>query len=96
MASFVDGPSHLFLQAGPAIREEVLPEVLEGKKTICFGVTEPGAGSDLWGLKTKAKRDGDEWVVNGSKQWITNAPYCDYAVVFAITDEERSRRTRAA
>ena len=88
VASFVDGPSHLFLQTGPAIRSEVLPEVLEGKKTICFAVTEPGAGSDLWGLKTKAKRDGDEWVVNGSKQWITNAPYCDYAAVFAITDDE--------
>ncbi len=87
LASFVDGPSHLFLQAGPAIRSEVLPPVLAGEKTVCFGATEPGAGSDLWGLKTKARRDGDDWVVNGSKQWITNAPYCDYAAVFAITDE---------
>jgi acyl-CoA dehydrogenase len=88
LASFVDGPSHLFIQASQAIRDEVLPQVLVGEKTVCFGVTEPGAGSDLWGLKTKAKRDGDEWIVNGSKQWITNAPYCDYAAVFAITDEE--------
>jgi acyl-CoA dehydrogenase len=88
LASFVDGPSHLFLGAGPAIRSEVLPQLLTGDKTVCFAVTEPGAGSDLWGLKTKARRDGDEWVVNGSKQWITNAPYCDYAAVFAITDDE--------
>lgn len=88
LASFVDGPSHLFIQAAPAIRSEVLPPVLAGEKTVCFGVTEPGAGSDLWGLKTKARRDGDDWIVNGSKQWITNAPYCDYAAVFAITDEE--------
>ncbi len=88
LASFVDGPSHLFLQAGDAIRKEVMPALLAGEKTICFGVTEPGAGSDLWGLKTKARRDGDDWVVNGSKQWITNAPYCDYAAVFAITNEE--------
>ena len=73
---------------GPAIRSEVLPQVLAGEKTVCFGVTEPGAGSDLWGLKTKARRDGDDWVINGSKAWITNAPYCDYAAVFAITDEE--------
>jgi len=87
LASFVDGPSHMFLQAGPAIRSEVLPAVLAGEKTVCFGATEPGAGSDLWGLRTKARRDGDEWVVNGSKAWITNAPYCDYAAVFAITDE---------
>jgi len=88
MAGFTDGPSHLFLGASPAIRSEVLPALLAGEKTICFGVTEPGAGSDLWGLKTKARRDGDEWVVNGAKQWITNAPYCDYAAVFAITNEE--------
>jgi acyl-CoA dehydrogenase len=89
LASFVDGPSHMFLQAGAAIRSNVLPDVLAGKKTVCFGATEPGAGSDLWGLKTKAKRDGDEWVINGAKQWITNAPYCDYAAIFAITDEEQ-------
>lgn len=88
LAGFTDGPSHLFLGAGPAIRSEVLPSLLAGDKTICFGVTESGAGSDLWGLKTKARRDGDEWVINGSKAWITNAPYCDYAAVFAITNEE--------
>ena len=88
LAGFTDGPSHLFLGAGPAVRSEVLPSLLAGEKTICFGVTEPGAGSDLWGLKTKARRDGDEWVVNGAKQWITNAPYCDHAAVFAITNEE--------
>jgi acyl-CoA dehydrogenase len=88
LASFVDGPSHLFVQVSDAIREEVLPAVLAGEKTVCFGVTEPGAGSDLWGLKTKARRDGDDWVVDGSKQWITNAPYCDHAAVFAITDED--------
>ncbi len=88
MASFVDGPSHLFIQAPQAVRDEVLPQVLAGEKTVCFGVTEPGAGSDLWGLKTKAKRDGDDWIINGSKQWITNAPYCDYPAVFAITDED--------
>jgi acyl-CoA dehydrogenase len=88
VASFVDGPSHLFLGASPAIRDEVLPSLLAGEKTVCFAVTEPGAGSDLWGLKTKGRRDGDDWVVNGSKQWITNAPYADYAAVFAITDDE--------
>ncbi|MGD0766211.1 MAG: acyl-CoA dehydrogenase family protein [Dehalococcoidia bacterium] len=87
LAGFTDGPSHLFLGAGPAIRSEVLPQLLAGDKTICFGVTESGAGSDLWGLKTKARRDGDEWVINGSKAWITNAPYANYAAVFAITDE---------
>ena len=88
IASFVDGPSHLFLGASPAVRSELFPAFLSGEKTVCFGVTEPGAGSDLWGLKTKARRDGDDWIINGAKQWITNAPYCDYAAVFAITNEE--------
>ena len=88
LASFVDGPSHLLLGAGPVIREKILPSLLTGEKTVCFGVTEPGAGSDLWGLKTKARRDGDDWVVNGSKQWITNAPYAHYPIIFAITDED--------
>lgn len=88
VASFVDGPSHMFLQVSDAIRSEVLPSLLAGEKTICFALTEPDAGSDLWGLKTRARRDGDEWVISGTKQWITNAPYADYAAVFAITNDE--------
>ena len=55
---------------------------------VCFALSEADAGSDVWGIKTRAKRDGDDWVINGSKQWITNSPYSDYAVVFAITNEE--------
>jgi acyl-CoA dehydrogenase len=88
VASFVDGPSHLFINAGDAIRKEVMPILLAGEKTVCFGLTEPDAGSDLWNLKTKARRDGDEWVINGGKQWITNAPYAGYAAVFAVTNDE--------
>ena len=87
-ASFVDGPSHLFVYAGETVRKEVLPSLLAGEKTVCFGLTEPDAGSDLWNLKTKARRDGDEWVINGSKQWITNAPYASYAAIFAVTNDE--------
>lgn len=88
LASFVDGPSHMFLQISDAIRTEILPQLVTGEKTICFALTEPDAGSDLWGLKTRARRDGDEWVISGTKQWITNAPYADYAAVFAVTNEE--------
>src|SRR3990170_6827644 len=88
LASFVDGPSHMFLNAGESIRREVLPRLLAGEKTVCFGLTEPDAGSDVWGLKSKAQRDGDDWVINGTKQWITNAPYADYAAVFAVTNPE--------
>ncbi len=88
IASFVDGPSHMFLNASEGVRQQVVPSLLAGEKTICFALTEPDAGSDVWGLKCKARRDGDDWLISGTKQWITNAPYADYAVVFAVTDPE--------
>jgi acyl-CoA dehydrogenase len=88
IASFVDGPSHMFTRASEVIRTDVVPSLLAGEKTICFALTEPDAGSDLWNLKTRARKEGDEWVINGTKQWITNSPYADYAAVFAVTNEE--------
>ena len=88
IASFVDGPSHMFLNASEGVRQQVVPSLLAGEKTICFALTEPDAGSDVWGLKCKARGDGDDWLISGTKQWITNAPYADYAVVFAVTDPE--------
>ena len=88
IASFVDGPSHMFTTASEVIRTDVVPSLIAGEKTICFALTEPDAGSDLWNLKCKARKVGDDWVINGAKQWITNAPYADYASVFAVTNEE--------
>ncbi|MCH7836477.1 MAG: acyl-CoA dehydrogenase family protein, partial [Chloroflexi bacterium] len=88
LASFVDGPSHMLMSVSPAVREEFIPAIARGEKMVCFGLSESEAGSDVWGIKTRARRDGDDWIINGSKQWITNAPYSDYAVIFAITDEE--------
>jgi acyl-CoA dehydrogenase len=89
VGGFVDGPSHLYANANEAIKADIVPSLMSGEKTTCFGATEPDAGSDLWGLKTRARKVGDEWVINGTKQWITNSPYADYAVVFAVTDEEK-------
>jgi acyl-CoA dehydrogenase len=88
IASFVDGPSHMFTVASETIRTDIVPLLIAGEKTICFALTEPDAGSDLWNLKCKARKEGDEWVINGTKQWITNSPYADYAAVFAVTNEE--------
>jgi acyl-CoA dehydrogenase len=88
LASFVDGPSHMFLGANEAILRDVMPGLVAGETTVCFGLTEPDAGSDVWGIKAKARRDGDEWVVSGTKQWITNAPYADHAAIFAVTDPD--------
>ncbi|MEO8456821.1 MAG: acyl-CoA dehydrogenase family protein, partial [Chloroflexota bacterium] len=87
IASFVDGPSHMLVSVSDSVRKEFLPRVSSGEKTVCFALSEANAGSDVWGLQTKAKRDGDDWVISGSKQWITNSPYADYAIVFAVTDE---------
>lgn len=88
LASFVDGPSHMLVGASESVRNEFIPQIASGDKTVCFALSEADAGSDVWAIKTKAKRDGDDWVINGSKQWITNGPYADYPVVFAVTDEE--------
>jgi len=89
VGGFTDGPSHMFANANETIKTEIVPKLLAGEKTTCFGATEPDAGSDLWGMKCRARKVGDEWIINGTKQWITNSPYADYAVVFAITDEEK-------
>lgn len=88
IASFVDGPSHMLVSVSDSVRKEHLPLISRGEKTVCFALSEANAGSDVWALQTKAKRDGDDWIINGSKQWITNSPYCEYAVVFAVTDEQ--------
>ena len=89
VGSFVDGPSHMFAQASETVRTEIMPSLVAGEKTTCFGATEPDAGSDLWNLKCKARKVDDGWVINGTKQWITNAPYADYAVIFAVTNDEK-------
>ncbi len=68
-------------------KERWLPAMARGDVIGCFGLTEPHGGSDPGNMKTHAKRDGDDWVINGSKMWITNATIADAAVVWAKTDE---------
>jgi acyl-CoA dehydrogenase len=77
IASFVDGPSHMLIAVSDNVRKEFLPQISNGEKTVCFALSEANAGSDVWGLQTKARRDGDDWIITGSKQWITNSPYAD-------------------
>ena len=64
-----------------------LPDMAAGKVIGCFGLTEPHGGSDPANMKTHAKRDGDDWVINGSKMWITNGNLADIAIVWAQTDD---------
>jgi len=68
-------------------KQRWLPAMARGEAIGCFGLTEPHGGSDPGNMKTHAKRDGDDWIINGSKMWITNATIADAAVVWARTDE---------
>jgi glutaryl-CoA dehydrogenase len=64
-----------------------LPEMAKGKLIGCFGLTEPDHGSDPGGMETRARRDGDGWILNGTKRWITNGSISDLAIVWAKVDE---------
>jgi glutaryl-CoA dehydrogenase len=77
-------------------KRQWLPGMAAGDLIGCFGLTEPDFGSEPSGMRTKARRDGDDWVINGSKQWITNGGIADVAVVWARHEEERSDDERAA
>src|SRR5918997_769265 len=68
-------------------KQEWLPRMAAGEAIGCFGLTEPDQGSDPSSMRTSAKRDGDDWVLNGNKMWITNGGVPDVAVVWARTDE---------
>ena len=73
-------------------REEWLPRMAAGQAIGCFGLTEPDFGSNPAGMRTSAKRDGDDWVLNGTKMWITNGSVADVAVVWARTDLDEGAR----
>ncbi|MFE5212387.1 acyl-CoA dehydrogenase family protein [Streptomyces sp. NPDC056600] len=68
-------------------RRQWLPGMAAGEKIGCFGLTEPDAGSDPGAMRTRARRDGSDWILDGAKMWITNASVADVAVVWARTDE---------
>ena len=68
-------------------KQEWLPRMAKGEAIGCFGLTEPDFGSNPGGMRTSAKRDGDDWVLDGAKMWITNGNVADVAVVWAQTDE---------
>ncbi|MEM7582672.1 MAG: acyl-CoA dehydrogenase family protein [Acidobacteriota bacterium] len=74
------------------LKRRVLPELARGEAIGGFGLTEPGSGSDASAMRTTALRDGDSWVINGEKAWITNAGYGKFFVVLARTDPEAGNR----
>lgn len=74
------------------LKEKYLPDVASGKKFAAFGLTEANAGSDASGIRTTAVLDGDEWVLNGTKQWITNGGEAEIYTVVAMTDKSKGAR----
>ncbi len=76
---------------GEDLKKEFLPRILRGEVHFAIGYSEPEAGTDLAGLKTRAVRDGDEWVINGSKMWTSLANYADYIWLAARTNPEASK-----
>ena len=82
------GGGPLLLGGNEAQKQKYLPAVASGEKIMVFGLTEPGAGSDAGGTTTTAIADGDDFIINGRKCFISGAPMADWAVVFAKTDPE--------
>ncbi|OOC54896.1 acyl-CoA dehydrogenase family protein [Nocardiopsis sinuspersici] len=70
-------------------KERYLLPTIAGERRSCFAITEPGAGSDAKAIRTRAVRDGDEWVINGEKTFITGGNEADFTMVFAVTDPEK-------
>jgi len=77
----------IYTYGSDAQKEQWLPRLAKGEAIGCFGLTEPQGGSDPANMKTYAKKDGGDWVLNGAKMWITNGTVADVAVVWARTDE---------
>jgi alkylation response protein AidB-like acyl-CoA dehydrogenase len=84
--------AHIFLAGSEEQKKRLLAPLAAGEKVGCWGLTEPGSGSDAGGMRTTAVRDGDAWVLNGSKSFITNGAVADTAVLMAVTDREKGSR----
>jgi len=92
MAATALGTFPILLHASHEQKMKYLPDIAAGKSIAAFGLTEANAGSDALGMKATAVLDGNEWVINGTKQWITNGENAQVYTVFAKTDPERGAR----
>lgn len=85
-------PSNILLAGNAEQREQYLMPCIRGETWDCLAMTEPGAGSDLRGMKASARQDGDDWVLNGTKHFISHADMAGFAIVFVATGEEDTPR----
>ena len=90
--SWAARPTEILLACEGAQRERYLLPCVSGEKRELFALTEPEAGSDVMGMKTNARRDGDDWILNGSKHFISGPCMPDFAIVFAATGEDETPR----
>jgi glutaryl-CoA dehydrogenase len=84
----------IYLFGSEAQKQHWLPRMARGEAVGCFGLTEPDFGSDPGSMRTMARREGDSYVLNGAKMWITNSPICDVAVVWAKLEEDSPKAIR--
>jgi alkylation response protein AidB-like acyl-CoA dehydrogenase len=82
----------ILIAGSPEVKERFLPGVATGERLCAFAITEPGAGSDAGGVRTTALKDGDHYVLNGTKQWITNAGEAEIYTVVALTNPDKGPR----
>lgn len=85
-------PSNILCACDEAQREKYLLPAISGEKMDALAMTEPDAGSDVRGMKCSARRDGDDWIVNGTKHFISHADVADFVIVFVATGEEETSR----
>ena len=83
---------HIFLAGSEAQKKQYLPKLATGEFVGAWGLTENSAGSDAGGTKTVAVKDGDSWVLNGSKTFITNGSFAEVAVIMAVTDKTKGKK----
>ncbi len=86
------GPTPILLSCTDKQKEKYLAPLMKGDITTCFGLSEPGAGSDATNIATAAVKKGDTWILNGRKHYITNGPSADFSMVFASTDRGKGAR----
>ncbi|OJF12967.1 acyl-CoA dehydrogenase family protein [Couchioplanes caeruleus] len=90
--SFGGEADNILYHANPEQKREYLIPTIEGERISCFAITEPGAGSDAANIKLSARQDGDDWILNGEKTFITNGNDADFVIVVAVTDREKGVR----
>jgi alkylation response protein AidB-like acyl-CoA dehydrogenase len=84
-----EGPTGVLLSGTDEQKKKYLTPLITAEKSMCFALTEPDAGSDAQNIHTTATQDGDDWILNGTKHFITNGKHADFALVFAANDKER-------